>query len=176
MQLSLFLRYCECGKGPTPKPGPPAGNDTWSNYEIAGMQVMSVVGGKDASNYQKVVIMLHGGGEDGTMWEYQYEEGWFGSLTGMKYVFPTSAYPSHVWYQSYKNGCGLLDDCAYNISSIQGIKSAYSMSKALMAFGTFGWGEIDVFTFHVFPSRRFATRFIYFLRFIRTLFLFKGPL
>ena len=34
-----------------------------------------------------------------------------------RYVFPTS--PDHVWYQSFKKeGCGLLNDCAYNLSSI----------------------------------------------------------
>jgi len=83
------------------------------------MDVTSVVGGSDPSDYQKVVIMLHGGGGSGTDWYYQYENGWFGDLSGFKYVFPTSRFSGHVWYQSYKNGCGLLDDCAYNISSIQ---------------------------------------------------------
>jgi len=29
------------------------------------MDVISVVGGKDASNYKRVVIMLHGGGGSG---------------------------------------------------------------------------------------------------------------
>eukprot|EP01052_Picozoa_sp_SAG31_P029998 SAG31_NODE_3037_length_4761_cov_2.884384_6_plen_126_part_00 len=41
---------------------------------------------------------------------------------GLKYVFPTS--PTHLWYQSYKiPSCGLLDDCAYNLSSIQSLAS-----------------------------------------------------
>jgi len=117
--------YCVC-KGPKPPPGPPGppptpsgGNDTWATYTVAGMDVISVTGGKVAENYQKVVVMLHGGGVTGAMWEYQYNAGWFGNLDGIKYVFPTSALPGHVWYQSYKNGCGLNDDCAYNISSIE---------------------------------------------------------
>jgi predicted esterase len=46
--------------------------------------------------------------------------GWFGppgSLNGLKLVFPSS--PDSLWYGSYKlPGCGLLDECAYNISSI----------------------------------------------------------
>ena len=24
----------------------------------------------------------------------------------------------HLWYDSYKNGCGLAEDCAYNLTSI----------------------------------------------------------
>ena len=108
-------KYCECKPGPGPSPTPPGG-DTWANYEVAGMQVQSVVGGSDATAYSKAVIMLHGGGETGAMWPSFYSQGWFGNLTGLKYVFPTS--PSHLWYISFKNGCGLLDDCAYNLSSI----------------------------------------------------------
>lgn len=50
---------------------------------------------------------------------YQYDNGWFGDLAGFKYVFPTTALPGHVWYISFKNGCGLIGDCAYNISSIE---------------------------------------------------------
>jgi len=64
--------------------------------------------------------MLHGGGGSGTDWEYQYSQGWFGSLAGFKYVFPTSALSGHVWYIDFKDpNCGLADDCAYNISSIE---------------------------------------------------------
>ena len=44
-------------------------------------------------------------------------DGWFGNMTGLKYVFPSA--PDGLWYHSYKNGCGLLDDCAYEISSIK---------------------------------------------------------
>ena len=110
--------FCQCAKSPTPPPAPTPGGDTWDSYSIAGMDVLSVTGGGDKGNYKKVVIMLHGGGGSGTDWRYNYDQGWFGDLTGMKYVFPTSAIPSHVWYISFKNGCGLLDDCAYNISSI----------------------------------------------------------
>jgi len=83
------------------------------------MDVISVTGGHNKSSYEKVVIMLHGGGGSGSDWRYQYNAGWFGNLTGFKYVFPTSPLAGHVWYVSFKNGCGLADDCAYNISSIQ---------------------------------------------------------
>lgn len=111
--------YCECGAGPSPAPGPQPGGDTWSNYAVDGMNVTAVTGGKDASNYDKVVIMLHGGGASSAEWVYNYQQGWFGNISGFKYVFPTSALEGHVWYVSYKNGCGLADDCAYNLSSIQ---------------------------------------------------------
>jgi predicted esterase len=109
--------YCECsGPGPTPPPGP----DSWDEYQVAGMDVLSVTGGSNKSAYDKVVIMLHGGGGSGKDWEYNYQQGWFGNLSGLKYVFPTSAIASHVWFNTYKlPGCGLDDDCAYDIPSIQ---------------------------------------------------------
>ena len=108
--------YCTC-KGP--KPFPP-GSDTWKNYQVAGMDVISVTGGSNETNYDKVIIMLHGGGGQGSDWEYQYEQGWFGDISKLKYVFPTSALPGHVWYIDFKDPhCGLDDDCAYNISSIE---------------------------------------------------------
>lgn len=110
------FKYCQCGSAPSP---PPSGGDTWANYKVAGMEIISVIGGKNQS-YEKVVVMLHGGGESGSMWEYQYNQGWLGNLSGLKYVFPTTAFSSHVWYHSYKKpGCGLNNDCAYNISSIE---------------------------------------------------------
>ena len=90
--------YCYCKPGPTPPgppPSPPPGGDTWDNYQVAGMNVLSVTGGKDKSAYDKVVIMLHGGGGSGSNWVSTYESGWFGNLTGFKYVF---CYP--VWWFS----------------------------------------------------------------------------
>ena len=112
--------YCQCtGPGPAP---PPPGGDTWNNYRVANMDVLSVTGGHNKSNYEQVVILLHGGGLDGKSWEYNYNSGWFGNLTGLKFVFPTSPLPAgfgYEWFITYKNGCGLDDDCAYNISSIR---------------------------------------------------------
>jgi len=114
--------YCQCGKkptpGPTPIPAPTPGGDTWEQYEVSGMDVRAVTGGPTGT-HEKVVVMLHGGGEDNTMWQYYYTSGWFGNMTGLKYVFPTTARTGHTWYQSFKNGCGLNDDCAYNMSTIQ---------------------------------------------------------
>merc|ERR1712039_684883 len=91
----------------------------------------SVTGGSSGASYDKVVIMLHGGGESGNMWRYQYDQGWFGNMTGMKYVFPTSPISSHVWFNTYKNGCGLKDDCAYDIPSIDalGARSALKVER-----------------------------------------------
>jgi len=120
-------KYCECsGPAPSPSPGPspgpsptPSGGDSWQHYEVAGLTVESVTGGSSPTNYEKAVIMLHGGGETGTMWENQYNSGWFGDLTGIKYVFPTSAL-YQVWFNTYKvSGCGLMDDCSYDIPSIE---------------------------------------------------------
>lgn len=84
-------KYCDCSKGPPP--GPPPGNDTWTNYSVGPLAVTAVTGGKDASAYDTAVVMLHGGGGSGADWLYQYDAGWLGNLTGFKYVFPTSAYP-----------------------------------------------------------------------------------
>jgi hypothetical protein len=106
-----YQGVCYSGKGGTQSkaqcdascggpPGPPPGGDSWDTYTVAGMEVQSVTGGSDRSAYEKVVIMLHGGGETGAMWPNYYSMGWFGTqgsgLNGLKYVFPTS--PDHLWY------------------------------------------------------------------------------
>ena len=52
------------------------------------MESNSVIGG--GSDYDTVVILLHGGGWNSQEWIYDYEEGHFGDITGMKFVFPTS--------------------------------------------------------------------------------------
>lgn len=136
------MTKAECeSKCQGPAPGPPPGGDSWETYTVAGMQVQSVIGGPNNSSYEKVIILLHGGGEDGSMWPAYYSQGWFGTpgrdLDGLKYVFPTS--PDHLWYQSYKNGCGLLDDCAYNLSSIS---HKASMVRALIDHEMAGVGNI----------------------------------
>lgn len=113
----LPYAFCACKKPPTPFP--PPGGDSWQRYRVAGMDVISVTGGADKDQYDKVVVMLHGGGGSGENWIGVYTQGWLGDISGIKYVFPTSAISSHVWYKSYKNGCGLKDDCGYNISSIE---------------------------------------------------------
>ena len=64
-----------------------------AQYTVGGMDVMAVVGG--GKPHDKVVIFLHGGGENGEEWVYNYNHGWFGDdLTGFKLAFPTS--PDHV--------------------------------------------------------------------------------
>lgn len=52
------------------------------------MNSTSVTGG--GTEYDQVVIMLHGGGGSGSEWEYDYKEGHFGDINRMKFVFPTS--------------------------------------------------------------------------------------
>merc|ERR1712007_94025 len=78
---------------------------------------------------EKVVVMLHGGGESNVMWVKMLEEGWFGDMTGLKYVFPTSYLDvpnpktgeiglQGLWYIDYKDpNCGEPDDCAYNMTT-----------------------------------------------------------
>lgn len=108
-------KYCMCDAAPTP-----GGSDTWDQYRVADMDVLSVTGGSDPSRYEKVVILLHGGGGSGRDWTYQYGLGWFGDLSGFKYVFPTTPLDKGVWYDSIKDpNCGLVDDCAYDIPSIE---------------------------------------------------------
>lgn len=94
------------------------------SYEIGGMDVLSMIGRGSGKDYEKVVIMLHGGGGSGKGWNYYYNAGWFGDMTGIKLVFPTGNYTSdkegYLWYKSFKiDGCDLDDDCAYDIPSIQ---------------------------------------------------------
>merc|ERR1719266_1512782 len=60
---------------------------------------------------------------------YLIKQGLITNLDGVKYAFPTSPFGDEksgfVWYYNYKlPDCGLLDDCAYNLTSI-----AYAASK-----------------------------------------------
>ena len=111
-------KYCECSgpkPGPPPTPSPTPGAQ-WDTYVAGGMDVISVTGG---TTHEKVVVMLHGGGASGSEWVYNFQQGWFGNLSGLKYVFPTSPLTGHVWFNTFKNGCGLDADCAYDIPSIR---------------------------------------------------------
>ena len=61
-------------------------------------------------------------------------------MTGLKYVFPTSKFASHVWYIDYKRpDCGLADDCAYNLTSIgeaaSWVRSLLEHERAAPAIG-----------------------------------------
>jgi predicted esterase len=79
------------------------------------MDILSVTG---AGPTEKVIVMLHGGGGRGTDWKDNYDAGWFGDTSGLKYVFPSS--PNKLWYGSTKQaGCGLCDECAYTAGSIE---------------------------------------------------------
>lgn len=91
----------------------------WSKYDAGGMEVLAVVNGASVSDYEQVLVLLHGGGGSGTEWVQPYEQGLFGDTTGFKYVFPTSPLEGNVWFNTYKNGCGNADDCAYDIPSIE---------------------------------------------------------
>lgn len=78
------------------QPGP-SGDSWWSPYMAGGMNVLAVTGGAVKTRYEKVVIMLHGGGGSGQDWESQYNLGWFGNITGLKLVFPTTPLAGNVW-------------------------------------------------------------------------------
>merc|ERR1719230_965271 len=94
-----------------------------THSQTAGMDVISCEPAGQ-NHHEKVLIMLHGGGGSGSMWTYYYNQGLLGNTTGWKYVFPTSPISSHVWFNTYKNGCGEADDCAYDIPSIESSASA----------------------------------------------------
>jgi predicted esterase len=112
------MTKAQCEKqcsGPAPGPAPTPNSGTWANYKVAGMDVLSVTG---TGKIEKVIVMLHGGGGEGTDWKIQYDLGWFGDTSGLKYVFPSS--PDKLWYESTKQaGCGFCDDCAYVAGSIE---------------------------------------------------------
>jgi predicted esterase len=94
-----------------------------ANSQLAGMDVISCEPAGQ-THHERVLIMLHGGGESGDMWMMWLNGGYFGNTSGWKYVFPTSPISSHVWFNTYKNGCGEADDCAYDIPSIESSASA----------------------------------------------------
>ena len=81
------------------------------------MEVRSVIIGS-SSTYEKTLILLHGGGGSNQEFISLYNTSMFANLTGFKMVFPSASLTGGVWYESFKNGCGLNQDCAYNISSI----------------------------------------------------------
>ena len=56
--------FCDC-KGPTPAPGPRPSGDSWESYAVASMDVISVTGGPVEGDYDKAVVLLHGGGGSG---------------------------------------------------------------------------------------------------------------
>lgn len=102
----------------------------WDEYTVDGMDVISVTGGEKKTDYERVVILLHGGGGSGPGMKWLVDSGYIDNLQGVKYAFPTAPFPAgvdpktgeevYMWYYNYKKpDCGLLDDCAYNISSIK---------------------------------------------------------
>ena len=100
--------------------------DKWENYEVEGLACHSVTGGPDdqAAAYDKVVILMHGGGMNGMMWKDMiYDSGWLGDINGYKFVFPDAPIKGDddgyfVWYESIKNGCSLNDGCGYKFETI----------------------------------------------------------
>jgi len=104
--------------------------NTWDEYKVDGMDVISVTGGTNGTDYERVVVLLHGGGGSGAGMKWLVQYGYISNLKGVKYAFPTAPFPAgvdpktgeevYVWYYDYKiPDCGLLDDCAYNLSSIK---------------------------------------------------------
>ena len=81
------------------------------------MNVLSVTNG---DSYDKVVMMLHGGGGSSKDWREAYESGMFGDTTKIKYVFPDSTLEGGIWYNSYKlDACSSINDaCGYDLDSV----------------------------------------------------------
>jgi hypothetical protein len=84
--------------------------DKWEDYDCGDLKCHSVTGGPGdtAADYDKVVILLHGGGMNGMSWKTMiYDTQWLGDITGYKYVFPdasilTQTEGTFIWYESIK--------------------------------------------------------------------------
>jgi hypothetical protein len=63
----------------------------WEDYEIGGIKCHSVTGGpgNEATDYDKVVILLHGTEMNGNIMKSMiYDSNWLRDITGYKYIFP----------------------------------------------------------------------------------------
>ena len=110
-------------------------NAAWVESKVGDMTVWSNAPAK----YDKVVILLHGGGGSPEGWKGVYDysngdstktdskDGKDGKNTGFslgdtsktKYVVPASTMSGGVWYTSTKkDGCTASDDCAYDLATI----------------------------------------------------------
>ena len=78
---------------------------SWDKYQVADMDIISFE--DDRSNYEHVIILLHGGGASYKEWRERYTAGWFGDITGYKLVFPTTADDGRVWYWPIDNYCDM---------------------------------------------------------------------
>ena len=90
---------------------------TWNKYQVAGMNILSAQNLTVDKNYDKVLIFLHGGGGSG-IYEASLLD-WYGDITGIKVVWPTSARSDHLWFRTYKNGCSEEQDCSYHLEDIK---------------------------------------------------------
>lgn len=82
------------------------------------MQTCTVYYGGDANAaYTKTIIFLHGGGGNGA--GTSGLPGYYaGDFSGTKFVFPTSTLDGGIWMETYKNGCGNSEECAYNMDTV----------------------------------------------------------
>jgi len=87
----------------------------WTSGTIDGMDYQSVTNGTS----HKTVVWLHGGGgTGGGEVKWNFDSGWWGDISGLKIVFPTSPRSDHLWFRTYKNGCGEDQDCSYYLEDI----------------------------------------------------------
>ena len=91
-------------------------NVTWTEYSKGGLDVIAATA-VDQDEYEKVVIYLHGGGLSAATYLIDY----FGDLSGLKIVFPTSYRDGGAWYETFKNDCGLEDACSVNVDEVNEI-------------------------------------------------------
>jgi len=90
---------------------------SWVESKVGTMKVLSNTGG--SSTYDKVVILLHGGGSSAEEIKGYYDAGNFGVTTNIKYVAPESTHSGNVWFVSTKaSGCGHSDACSYDTATI----------------------------------------------------------
>ena len=77
--------------------------------------------GSMRTNYDKLVIFLHGEGRNRDADISLLQRGYFGGredLENIKFVFPNSFRNGSVWFDTYKNECTWNQTCAYNVTQV----------------------------------------------------------
>jgi len=84
-------------------------------YTVGDMDVFALTNG---SSYEYAVVWLHGGGGSGEG-EYKWNFDWWGDISDLKVIYPSSPRPDHLWFRTFKNGCGEDQDCSYNLDDVR---------------------------------------------------------
>lgn len=107
----------------------------WVSSKVGTMTIYS----NAPASYDKVVIMLHGGGGAASEWKNVYDRGSFGDTSKIKYIAAEAPHTGGLWYKSFKkDGCGLNDDCGYDLPSIgvsgDAVKAVIDAEKTLKSW------------------------------------------